>query len=63
MAGRFEVYVDKAGEHRFRLKASNGQIIMVSEGYKTSWGTRKVFQFQTWIQHLLLNTSYAMARR
>ena len=31
---KFEVYVDKAGEFRFRLKARNGQIIAVSEGYK-----------------------------
>ena len=31
---KFEVYTDKAGELRFRLKASNGQIIAVSEGYK-----------------------------
>lgn len=31
---KFEVYVDKAGEFRFRLKARNGQIIGVSEGYK-----------------------------
>ena len=30
---KFEVYVDKAGEFRFRLKASNGEIIAVSEGY------------------------------
>ena len=35
MAGKFEVYKDKAGEFRFRLKASNDQIILVSEGYKT----------------------------
>ena len=34
MAGKFEVYKDKAGEFRFRLKASNGQIILASEGYK-----------------------------
>ncbi len=32
---KFEVYTDKAGEFRFRLKAKNGQIIAVSEGYKT----------------------------
>ena len=32
---KFEVYADKAGEYRFRLKATNGQIIAVSEGYKT----------------------------
>ena len=30
---KFEVYVDKAGEFRFRLKARNGQIIATSEGY------------------------------
>ena len=32
---KFEVYTDKAGEFRFRLKASNGQVIATSEGYKT----------------------------
>ena len=31
---KFEVYKDKAGEFRFRLKATNGQIIAVGEGYK-----------------------------
>ena len=30
---KFEVYQDKAGEYRFRLKATNGEIIAVSEGY------------------------------
>ena len=34
MAGKFEVYKDKKGETRFRLKAGNGQIILASEGYK-----------------------------
>ena len=35
---KFELYQDKAGEYRFRLKASNGEIIGTSEGYaaKTS---------------------------
>ena len=32
--GKFEVYKDKAGEYRFRLKAPNGEIIAVSEGYR-----------------------------
>lgn len=32
---KFEVYKDKAGEFRFRLKALNGKIIAVSEGYTT----------------------------
>ena len=31
---KFEVYLDKAGEYRFRLKAKNGEVIAVSEGYK-----------------------------
>lgn len=31
---KFELYQDKAGEYRFRLKARNGEIIAVSEGYK-----------------------------
>ena len=31
---KFEMYTDKAGEFRFRLKATNGQVIAVSEGYK-----------------------------
>ena len=33
--GSFEVYKDKAGEYRFKLKACNGQIIAMSEGYKS----------------------------
>lgn len=32
---KFEIYADKSGEFRFRLKARNGEIIAVSEGYKT----------------------------
>ena len=31
---KFELYQDKAGEFRFRLKAKNGQVIATSEGYK-----------------------------
>ena len=34
MAAKFEVYKDKAGEFRFRLKAGNGEIILTGEGYK-----------------------------
>ena len=30
---KFEIFKDNAGEFRFRLKSSNGQIIAVSEGY------------------------------
>lgn len=32
---KFELYQDKMGEFRFRLKAKNGEIIAVSEGYKS----------------------------
>ena len=35
MAGKFEVYQDKRGEYRFRLKAGNGQVIAIGEGYTT----------------------------
>jgi len=35
---KFEVYLDKAEEFRFRLKATNGQIIAVSEGYTSLAG-------------------------
>ena len=31
---KFEIYNDKRGEFRFRLKAGNGQNILASEGYK-----------------------------
>lgn len=31
---KFEIYTDNSGEYRFRLKATNAQIIGVSEGYK-----------------------------
>lgn len=32
---KFELYADKAGEFRFRLKARNGEVIATSEGYKS----------------------------
>ncbi len=35
---KFEVYQDKAGEYRFRLKATNGEIIATGEGYKAKAG-------------------------
>ncbi len=38
MAGKFEVYKDKAGKHRFRLKAGNGEIILASQGYASRGG-------------------------
>ena len=35
---KFEMYLDKAGEYRFRLKAKNGEVIATSEGYKAKAG-------------------------
>ncbi len=35
---KFEMYLDKAGEYRFRLKATNGEIIPLSEGYTSMAG-------------------------
>ena len=35
MAGTFELYKDKAGKYRFRLKASNGQVIATGEAYES----------------------------
>lgn len=35
MAAKFEIYKDKKGEFRFRLVASNGQVIATSQGYKS----------------------------
>lgn len=37
---KFEMYTDKAGEFRFRLKAKNGQIIATGEGYKAKSGCK-----------------------
>lgn len=35
---KFELYQDKAGQFRFRLKARNGKIVGVSEGYSNRSG-------------------------
>lgn len=37
---KFEIYNDKAGEFRFRLKAKNGEIIATGEGYKALAGCK-----------------------
>ena len=38
MVAKFEVYQDKKGEYRFRLKAANGQVIATGEGYSSKDG-------------------------
>ena len=37
---KWEIYTDKAGEFRFRLKARNGQIICAGEGYSQMSGCK-----------------------
>ncbi len=41
MAGTFELFKDKAGKFRFRLKASNGQVIATGEAYETKASAAK----------------------
>lgn len=39
MAAKFELYQDKAGEWRWRLKSGNGQVIATGgEGYESKSG-------------------------
>ena len=38
MAGKFETFTDKGGKYRFRLKASNGETILTSQGYASRSG-------------------------
>ena len=38
---KFEVYVDEMGGYHFRLRARNGQIIAVSQSYKSKEGCLK----------------------
>jgi uncharacterized protein YegP (UPF0339 family) len=35
MSSKFEVYKDRGGKFRFRLKASNGQVVATGEAYET----------------------------
>ncbi|WP_445474985.1 YegP family protein [Methanococcoides methylutens] len=35
---KFEIYTDKGGKYRFRLKARNGEIIATGQGYLTKAG-------------------------
>lgn len=44
MAGKFELYPDKSGQYRFRLKAGNGEVIAVSEAYTTKSSAEKGIQ-------------------
>ena len=41
MPAKFEIYQDKSGEYRFRLKAANGEVIAQGEGYKSKSSCEK----------------------
>ncbi|RJQ77993.1 DUF1508 domain-containing protein [Pseudonocardiaceae bacterium YIM PH 21723] len=41
MAGKFEVYADKGGKFRFRLKAGNGEVVASGQGYESLAGAKK----------------------
>jgi hypothetical protein len=41
---KFEVYTDVGGNHRWRLKAGNGEIVATSEGYVTRFGAKSSAQ-------------------
>ena len=41
MAGKFEVYKDKSGKYRWRLKAGNGEIVATGEAYESLAGAKK----------------------
>jgi len=38
---KFELWKDKGGEWRWNLKAGNGEVIAVSEGYSSKQGAKK----------------------
>ncbi|WP_344467979.1 YegP family protein [Kitasatospora kazusensis] len=35
MAGKFELYTDESGMHRFRLKASNGSVVVTGDAHES----------------------------
>lgn len=41
MAAKFEIYTDKAGKFRFRLKAGNGEVVATGEAYESKAGVIK----------------------
>ena len=41
---KFEIYQDKAGEYRFRIRATNGNILASSEGYKAKASAKSAIE-------------------
>lgn len=40
MISKFEIYMDRTGQYRWRLKARNGEIVAVSEAYTTKYSAK-----------------------
>ena len=40
MAGKFEIFKDKGGKFRYRLKSGNGEIVLASQGYVSKAGCK-----------------------
>ncbi len=43
-AATFELYQDRAGRHRWRLRAANGEIVAQGQSYKTRAGARRAVE-------------------
>ena len=41
---KFQIYKDKAGEFRFRIIATNGNVLAASEGYKAKASAIKAIE-------------------
>jgi uncharacterized protein len=41
MAAKYEIFTDKAGKFRFRLKAPNGEIVLESQAYASKANAQK----------------------
>ena len=41
MFASFEVYMDRAGQYRWRLKSGNGEIVAISEGYTVKYSAER----------------------
>ncbi|MFI9276089.1 YegP family protein [Kitasatospora sp. NPDC052896] len=44
MAGKFELYTDESGMHRFRLKASNGAVVVVGDAHESKESLLKTIE-------------------
>ena len=41
MFPQFQVYMDRAGQYRWRLKARNGEIVAISEAYTAKYSAKQ----------------------